>query len=75
VRSLASLQLSQWRRRGGGPIGPRRPVFRIRVFKEPQRPEATHPLFHYATSPGRSCRPGRLESGFCGLWSRSSCRR
>ena len=39
--------------------------FRIRIFKEPQRPEATLAQFKYATSPGRSCRLGRLESGFC----------
>src|SRR5258708_3782642 len=45
--------------------------FRIRVFKEPQRPAATLPQFKYATSPGRSCRPGRLESDFCDSPSRS----
>ena len=44
---------------------------RNRIFKEPQRPEATLPLFKYATSPGRSCRPGRLESRFCDSSSRS----
>ena len=45
--------------------------FRIRVFKEPQRPEATLAQFKYATSPGRSCRPGRLESGFFAIRRRS----
>jgi hypothetical protein len=39
--------------------------FRIRIFKDPQRPEATLVHFKYATSPRRSYRPGRPESDFC----------
>jgi hypothetical protein len=65
VQSLSALQFVAMTSRRRRPPRASPSSSRIRVSKEPRRPEATPLHFKYATSPGQSCRPGRLESGFC----------